>query len=54
MEFWNQYKQSDELKQRKMLKQLTGTHEDKYGFLSTMTLTLFKLYIDDVLVGSHE
>lgn len=47
MEFWNQYRESDEIKQREMLKQLTGTHEDKNGFLTTMTLTLFKSYIDD-------
>lgn len=49
MKFWNKYLQMDELEQRKVLKQLIGTEEDKNGFFKYMTLTLFKSYIDDTL-----
>jgi len=54
MEFWNKYIKEDEMKQREMLKQLTGTEVDRNGFFTTMTLTLFKSYIDDAISGKQE
>jgi len=49
-EFWILYIKSDELKQREMLKSLTGCDvEDKNCFLKFMTLSLFKSYIDDLI-----
>ena len=50
--FWEKYKKLDEIKQRELLKKLTGTEEDKKGFFKYMTLTLFKSYIDDALEES--
>ena len=52
MKFWKRYIKQDELKQRKMLEQLTGTAVDENGFFRNMTLTLFKSYIDDAILGN--
>lgn len=47
--FWKRYNEADELRQREILKKLTGVEENKDYFFKHMTLTLFKSYIDDAL-----
>ena len=46
-EFWEKYIGLDEIKQRKHLATLIGV-QDK-GFFETMTMSLFKSYIDDII-----